>query len=182
MRWSIAVVLVAVALGVPLACMLAEHFDAASPGDGTVVFVEHETQTRGRLVNGTYSSVSLGDLPYQFNAFRRALNGSGIVSNASLQAVLEDSESLSQDAGSGTTGAVYGIYGLPAGAEDIVVENLAQDGTVTLTYEGARIVLAPGERWENISTDLACTPNYSIRFTRSDVIRNQGLIDKNDID
>jgi hypothetical protein len=177
----IALTLVAIAVSVPLICMLAESIAAPAPGDESVVLVEHMKQTRGRLVNGTYPARNLGGPDYQFDASQRLLGGSGLETNDSLRVVLGVTEGLSQDAGSGMIGDVYGIYAIPASAGDVAVEGLAPDGTVTLTYNGSRIVLAPGERWETISTEVACTPNYSIRYILSDVIRNQGLLAKSDI-
>jgi hypothetical protein len=180
-KWMIALTLVAIAFAVPVICMLAECFTAPAPGDTSVVLVEHARQTRGRLINGSYPARNLDGQDYQFDASLRLLGGSGLETNDSLRVVLGVTEGLSQDAGSGTTGDIYGIYALPANAGDVAVEDLAPDGTVTLTYNGSRIVLAPGERWEMISTEVACTPEYSIRYTRSDVIRNQGLLAKEDI-
>jgi hypothetical protein len=180
-NWMIALTLVAILAAIPLACMYAERLCAASPGDGSVVLLEHSKQIRGRLVNGTYPAQSLGNPDYSYDAYQRQLSGTGLIANDSLRAVLGITEGLSQDAGSGTAGEAYGIYELPARTEDVTLENLAPDGTVTLAYNNDRIVLAPGERWEKIYTDLACTPDYSIKFTRSDVIRNQGFVDKADI-
>lgn len=179
--WMIALMLVAIVAAIPLTCMYAEKISAASPGDGSVVLLEHSKQTRGRLVNGTYPAGNLGSPGYSYDAYQRQLSGTGLEANDSLRAVLGVSEGLSQDAGSGTAGEAYGIYELPARTEDVIVEDLAPDGTVTMAYNGNRIVLAPGERWEKIYTDLACTPNYSIKYTRSDVIRNQGFVDKEEI-
>jgi hypothetical protein len=174
----IALTLVALAVAVPLACSLAESLGSPAPGNGSVLLVEHLKQIRGRLINGTYPGLQLNGPDYRYDASRRLLDGSGLKTNDSLRVVLGVTESLSQDAGSGVEGDAYGICGLPATAGDVALEALAPDGTVTLTYNGSRIVLAPGERWEAISTDVACTPDYSIRYIRSDLIRNQGFLAK----
>jgi hypothetical protein len=175
-KWMIALTLVALAVSVPLICLFAEDIGSPAPGDSSVLLVEHMKQIRGRLINGTYPAVQLDGPDYRYDASLRLLDSSGLEANDSLRLVLGVTKSLSQDAGSGATGDVYGIYGLPASAGDVAVEALAPDGTVTLTYNGSRIVLAPGERWEIISTDVACTPDFSIRYTRSDLIRNQGFL------
>jgi hypothetical protein len=180
-KWMIALTLIALAVAVPLICTLAERITAAAPGDDSIVLVEHAKQTRGRLVNGTYPAQQLDGPDYQFDASRRLLDGSGLVTNDSLRVVLGVTEGLSQDAGSGTAGDVYGIYALPSSAGDVAVEALSPDGTVTLTYNGSRIVLAPGERWEAISTEVASTPDYSIRYILSDTIKNQGFLAKDDV-
>lgn len=180
-KWMITLTLVALAVTVPLICALAEHIAAPEPGDGSIVLVEHAKQTRGRLVNGTYPAQQFDGPNYHFDAYQRQLGGSGLVANDSLRVVLGITEGLSQDAGSGTAGDAYGIYALPASAGDVAVEALSPDGTVTLTYNGSRIVLAPGERWETISTEVACTPDYSIRYTLSDTIKNQGFLAKADV-
>jgi hypothetical protein len=180
-KWMIALTLLAIAVAVPMACMLAENLVAPAPGHGSVVLVEHMKQTRGRLVNGTYPDQKLGSMGYQFDASRRSLYASGLETNDSLRVVLGVAEGLSQDAGSGTAGEAYGIYEIPVSAGDIAVNDLAPDGTVTLTYNGSRIVLAPGERWETISTEAVCAPEYSIRYTRSDTIRNEGFLAKDDV-
>jgi hypothetical protein len=180
-KWMIALTLVAIAVAVPLICSIVEKIGTPPAGNGSVVLVEHMKQTRGRLVNGTFEAVQLGRPDYSYDASLRQLDGSGLETNDSLRVVLGVTESLSQDAGSGMAGDAYGIYELPASAGDVAVDALASDGTVTLTYNGSRIVLAPGERWETISTEAVITPNYSIRYTRSDVIRNQGFLAKNDI-
>lgn len=180
-KWMIALTLIAIAVAVPLICSIVEKIGTPPPGNGSVVLVEHMKQTRGRLVNGTYEAVQLGSPDYSYDASRRLLDGSGLETNGSLRVVLGITESLSQDAGSGVSGDAYGIYELPASAGDLSVDALAPDGTVTLNYNGSRIVLAPGERWETISTEAVSTPNYSIRYTRSDMIRNQGYLAKDDI-
>jgi hypothetical protein len=177
----IARTLVALAVAVPLICTLAAHLAAPEPGDGSIVLVEHAKQIRGRLVNGTYPAQQLAGPNYQFDASQRLLAGSGLVANESLRVVLGVSEGLSQDAGSGTAGEAYGIYALPANPGDVAVEALSLDGTVTLNYNGSRIVLAPGERWETIETKVASTANYSIRYTLSDTIKNQGFLAKDDV-
>jgi hypothetical protein len=180
-KWIIALTLVALAVAVPVICMLAERLVSPEPGDGSIVLVEHAKQTRGRLVNGTYPAQHLAGQNYQFDAYERQLGGSGLVANDSLLVVLGVTEGYSQDAGSGTTGDAYGICKLPASAGDVAVEALSPDGTVTLTYNGSRIVLSPGERWEAIATEVASTPDYSIRYTISDTIKNQGFIAKDDV-
>ena len=101
------------------------------------------------------------------------------MTNDSLRVVVGVTEGLSQDAGSGTAGDAYGIYALPASAGDVAVEALSPDGTVTLKYNGSRIVLAPGERWETISTEVACTPNYSIRYTPVGHYKKSGIPGQN---
>ncbi len=180
-KWMIAVALIVVAVGVPLFCLVVENFTSPAPGDGSVVLIEHAKQTRGRLVNGTYSAIELDGPNYQYDAATRLLGGSGLEANDSLRIVLGVKESLSQDAGSGTDGEAYGIYELPSETGGIVVNDLSPDGTVTLTYNGSRIVLAPGERWETISTEAVSVPEYSIRYTKSDVIRNSGFVAKDSI-
>lgn len=180
-KWKLAFALLAVGTAVPTACMLAERIVAPGPGDGSVVLIEHLKQTRGQLVNGTYPAASLDGHGYQFDAVRRQISGSGITANDSLRVVLGFTETLAQDAGSGTAGDIYGIREMPACAGDVAVESLAPDGTVTLTYNGTRIVIAPGERWETISSEVACTPEYAIKFMRSDAIRNQGFLVRSDI-
>jgi hypothetical protein len=180
-KWMIALTLVALAVAVPLICSLAENIGAPASGNGSVVLVEHMKQTRGRLVNGTFDAVQLDGPDYSYDASRRLLDGSGLETNDSLRVVLGISEGLSQDAGSGVAGDAYGIYQLPASVGDVAVDALAPDGTVTLNYNGSSIVLAPGERWETIGTEAVCTPNYSICYIRSDVIRNQGFLAKDDV-
>jgi hypothetical protein len=180
-KWMIALTLIALAIAVPLACSLAESLGAPAPGNGAVLLVEHLKQVRGRLINGTYPGLQLNGPDYSYDASHRLLSGSGIKSNDSLRLVLGEAESLSQDAGSGVVGDASGIYELPASSGGVAINSIAPDGTVTLNYGGSRIVLAPGERWEAISADVACTPNYSIRYIRSDLIRNQGYLAKDDI-
>jgi hypothetical protein len=179
-KWMIALTLVAVIIAVPLACVLIERISSAASGDGSVVLVEHAKQTRGMLINGTYLAQKLDGTGYRYDAYQRLLSDSGIKTNG-LRAVIGITEGFSQDAGSGKAGDAYGVYSIPAKAVDVTVQELDPDGTVTISYNGTRIVLAPGERWETISTEITCTPEYSIRYTKSDIIRNQGFVSRADI-
>lgn len=177
----LALAILAMAAAVPLACLCAERLGEAGPGHGSVVLVEHLRQSRGQLVNGTYPAPSLDGSDYAFDALQRQLSAVGFVVNDSLRVVLGVVDSLAQDAGTGRAGTAYGIYSIPSGADGIALESLAPDGTVTLTYNGTRIVLAPGERWETVATEAVVTPGYTIRLTRSDAIKNSGFVAKSSI-
>lgn len=174
--WVLVLSVAAAFIAIPLACIVVEYASMPSGGDGAVVLVEHLSQVRGRLVNGTYPVSELSGKAYVFDGTQKVLNGGGLVVNDTLKAVVGISRSLAQDAGTGAEGVAYGIYEIPSEAEGITVEAIASDGTVTLTYNGSEIVLAPGARWERISTDAVSTPDYSIRLTKADGIRNNGFV------
>jgi hypothetical protein len=180
-KWMLVALVIAVVVAIPLACIVFERITAPSFGNDSVVLIEHLSQSRGRLVNGTYPAPEMTGKSYAYDAARKALDGGGLVVNDTLQAVLAVSRSLTQDAGTGADGAAYGIYDIPAATEGIALHDVATDGTVTLTYNGSRIVLAPGERWELISTDTVSTPDYSIKLIKSDSIRNDGILPKSAI-
>lgn len=180
-KWILGVLVIAVVIAIPLVCIAIEHASVPSCGNGSVVLIEHMSQSRGRLVNGTYPAPELSGKNYTFDAARKVLDGSGLVVNDTLKAVVAVSRSLTQDAGTGADGTAYGIYDMPSAAGGIAVHDVAPDGTVTLTYNGSRIVLAPGERWEQISTDAVSTPDYSIKLIKSDAIRNNGVLSKSSI-
>ena len=177
----IAVSLIAIAVALPLFCITAERMSAPGYGNGSIVFIEHIRQTHGRLITGTYPAPSLTGMNYLYDAGRRLLEGGDLKTNDSLRVVLGISESLSQDAGSGATGKAYGVCDMPSGAGGITVEGLSPDGTVTLSYNGSKIVLSPGERWETISTEAVSTSEYAILLIRSDLIRNDGFLARSDI-
>ncbi|OPY26175.1 MAG: hypothetical protein A4E28_02633 [Methanocella sp. PtaU1.Bin125] len=174
--WVLVLSVAAAFIAIPLACIAIEYVSMPSGGEGSVVLVEHLSQIRGRLVNGTYPAAELEGKAYAFDMTQKVLDGGGLVVNDTLKAVVGISRSLAQDAGTGAAGAAYGIYGLPSAVEGITVHDVASDGTVTLSYNGTRIVLAPGARWERISTDAVSTPDYSIRLTKADGIRNNGFV------
>ncbi len=180
-KWMLGALVIAVVVAIPLACIAYERITAPSYGNGSVVFIEHLSQSRGRLVNGTYPAPEMAGKSYAYDAARKVLDGGGLVVNDTLQAVLAVSHSLTLDAGTGADGAAYGIYDVPAVAEGIALHDVTPDGTVTLTYNGSRIVLAPGERWELISTDVVSTPDYCMKLIKSDSIRNDGILSKSAI-
>lgn len=180
-KWILCVLVIAVFIAIPLVCITIEYASIPSYDNGAIVLIEHLSQSRGRLVNGTYPAAELSGKSYAFDATRKVLNGGGLVVNDTLKAVVAVSRSLAQDAGTGADGTVYGIYDLPSVAEGIRVHDIAPDGTATLTYNGSEIVLAPGERWEYIFTDLVCTPDFSIKLIKSDAIRNNGILPKSAI-
>lgn len=175
-RWIITgAVVITVVIAVPLACIAIELMGLPA-GGGSVVLIEHLGQSRGRLVNGTYPAPELPGKSYAYDATGKVLVGGGIVVNDTLRAVVAVTRSLAQDAGDGAEGAAYGLYCVPSAADGIALRDVASDGTVSLTYNGSEIVLAPGERWEQISTEIVSTPSYSIRFTKADAIRNNGFV------
>lgn len=170
------VLVIAAVVAIPLVCIVIEQASKPSCSNGSVVLIEHLTHSRGRLVNGTYPATELSDKSYSFDPARMVLDGGGLVANDTLKAVVAVSRSLAQDAGTGADGDAYGIYDVPSAAGGVAVHSVAPDGTVTLTYNGSEIVLTPGARWEQISTDAVSTPDYNIKFIRSDAIRNNGIV------
>jgi hypothetical protein len=177
-KWILGMAILAFIVMIPLVCIMVERISAPSYGSGSVVLIEHLSQSRGRLVNGTYPEQTLSGKSYDYDAEKKLLDVGGLVVNDTLRAVIGISNSLSQDAGNGADGEAYGLYDIPSGAGELAVDRVASDGTVTLTYNNLKIVLAPGQRWERISTDAVTTPNYSIKLTVSDSIRNSGFVSK----
>jgi hypothetical protein len=177
-RWLAAAILAIIA-AVPLFCIAIELAGNPGYGEGSVIFLEHKTSVRGRLVNGTYPARSLSEQGYWYDPGQKVLAGLSLPANGSIKAILGVSRSLMQDAGDGTASEAHGIYSLPwRGAEGITLEAILPDGTVTLTYNGSQITLAPGERWERVTTEIVEAPEYSIRLIKGDAIRNNGALSR----
>lgn len=50
------------------------------------------------------------------------------------------------------------INQLPSAYEDVKIQNIDDDGTVTIVYNDSTIILKPGEQWFNSTTKIAQCP------------------------
>lgn len=177
-KWMLALILLVVIIAIPLLCIVLDAVENPSYGKGSIIFLEHKSSVRGRLINGTYPAQELAGEGYQFDPYEKALTGYSLTINDSLQAILGVSKNLMEDAGNGVASEAHGIYALPSSVDGIKLEKIFPDGTVDLIYNGTRIVLAPGERWETVFTDTVDQPDYSIHLIKSDSIKNDGALPK----
>lgn len=174
-KWKLAILLVALVIALPAACIV---FDQVQHMEGnTIVFLEHKYNTRGQLVSGNYTGSVLSGEGYVYDAENSLLEwpGSEYV-NGSLKVLVGTTRSLMQDAGDGITTQISGISSLPSTVSGLNVEEVLDDGTVVLRYNGSIIRLAPGERWEKVSSHDLETDSYRVKLVSTDMIRNNGKI------
>lgn len=177
----IAIILLLAALLPPAACYLLESYATPGYSGDTALFIEHINHTRGKLTFGNYSGQKLSDLDYIYDAEKRVLTPIKEAPAGEFIALLGSGKGLSWDAGSGTSNMIYAISDLPAEVDGMTVQSISADGTVTISYKGVTISLAPGQRWENVTSCRIDDPECRMRLTGTDIIRNQGFLKKSDI-
>ncbi|MCD1295504.1 hypothetical protein CUJ83_10885 [Methanocella sp. CWC-04] len=176
-KWKLTASLIALMLILPGACIAYEQITAPAYNENSIVFIEHLNHTRGKLISGDYPRQALEGSIYHYDAGNRSLTGNiGLSDKGSLKALLGVGENMVQDAGYGVSNMIFGVYSTPEKFGDLIVEDIMDNGTIKLNYGGSSIVLAPGERWEKISSEILECPDYRIRMISSDSIRNNGII------
>ena len=177
----IAIILLLAVLLPIAACYLLESYVTPGHSGDTALFIEHINHTRGKLTFGNYSGQTLNDLDYVYDAEKRALMPIKEAPSGEFIALIGSGKGLSWDAGSGASNEIYAITGFPAEVDGMIIQDIADDGTVTILYDGSMISLAPGQRWENVTSCRIDDPECRMRLTGADIIRNQGFIKKTDI-
>lgn len=174
-KWKLVAFALAMLIAVPAICLTLEAL--SGEGTSTVVFLEHRNSARGYLQSGNYTGNTLSGEDYVYDAQDSLLTCSEADSfDGSLKALVGTTRALMQDAGNGVTTSLQGVYSVPTTAGGLKIEAVLDDGTVIFKYNGTRIRLAPGERWETIYSDSLGTADYQLRLVRSDSIRNNGKI------
>lgn len=96
-------------------------------------------------------------------------------------------ESLGGVAGGGAVSDLIWVDSLPsANLNGLSVTSLGADGTLSFTYHEMNIILAPGEKWEDVTTSIKevmseSGENSLVKYTTTVTIRNYGFQNKNNI-
>lgn len=154
------------------------------------VFVDHHIKTDGVTISGDCSPWGSIDFAmYQFDENNGVLTVS-VSSNKtigdSLKMFYGDGESLTGVAGDGARTWASPVYSLPYSQDNVTLDSLSGDGTVTLSYNQKSIVLKPKERWVNTTsttrvTEMPYYHNCTAEFIVTDSFYNAGFLDKGTI-
>ena len=174
-KWKLAIVILAVGIAIPLACISLDQLSLS--GEESIVFIEHKNNTRAQLVYGNYTGKTISGEEYVYdaqNAVLTCIDNSRI--NSSLKLLVGTTQNLMQDAGYGISNRLLGVSSYPAKADGISIDAVLDDGTVLLRYNGSSLRLSPGQRWVNVYTENVETDDYRVKLTNTEIIRNNGKI------
>jgi hypothetical protein len=154
------------------------------------VFVEHHIKTDGVTISGDCSPWGSIDFPlYQFDENNGLLTvsvSSNKTINDSLKMFYGDGENLAGVAGDGARTWASPVYSLPYTQDNVTLNTLSGDGTVTLHYNQKPIVLKLKERRVNTTSTIRVTEmpyhhNCTAEFIVTDSFYNAGFLDKGTI-
>ncbi|WP_424356901.1 hypothetical protein [Methanocella sp. MCL-LM] len=174
-KWKLAIIILAVGIAIPLACISLDQLSLS--GEDSIVFIEHKNNTRGQLVYGNYTGKTISGEEYVYDAENSVLtcvDNSRI--NSSLKLLVGTTQSLMQDAGYGISTRLLGVSACPANTDGINIDDVLDDGTVLLRYNGSSIRLSPGQRWVRVYSENVETDGYRVKLTNTEIIRNNGKI------
>lgn len=174
-KWKLAILIMATVIAIPVACIVLDQLHIY--GEDTIVFLEYKNNTRGQLVYGNYTGELISGEEYVYDPESSKLTLAGNPSiNSSLKVILGTTRSLMQDAGFGISTHIMGIYSYPDALGEIKIDDVLEDGTVYLTYNGTPIQLSPGQRWVRVYSENLDTDDYRVKLTSTEIIRNNGKI------
>jgi len=156
------------------------------------VFIEHHINTNGVTISGDCAPPIWIDFPmYSFD------ESNGILKvrvhpyepiNESLKLFYGSGESLSGVAGQGANTGAVPVYSLPKSFTDnVTLDSITGDGTVSLHYNDKPISLKPNESWVNTTHifENREPPYHATKCTAeiitTDRIRNAGFFEKRTI-
>lgn len=149
------------------------------------VFIEGYIWTNQEVIEGALSVREIDFSDYRFHDDTGALSGKiDFEVNESLKAVYGSGRTLSGD-GSGYGSSLYGVYDLPYSHNSFILLKIDSDGTAHIRYNDASIVLSPGEKWVNQSSEIWESQFggqlAKVNITINETITNYGILDKSKI-
>ncbi len=153
------------------------------------VFIEHHINTNGVTISGECAPPVWIDFPmYSFDENHGILTvrvHSYEPINDSLKLFYGSGESLSGVAGQGANTGAVPVYSLPKSFTDnITLDSMTEDGTISLHYDNKPLSLKPNESWVNTTRVFENRePPYhattcTAEIITTDSIRNAGFFDK----
>ncbi|OPY26218.1 MAG: hypothetical protein A4E28_02677 [Methanocella sp. PtaU1.Bin125] len=186
-RWRtlVLVILVATLFSIAGQCVRAvDGQGTSSPGltSAGVVFLEHNLIANGTVVNGTVPFRSVNFPSYWFNENTRQLNGDiGFALDDSLVMIFGDALTLKGNFGAGTGNKLFGIYSLPARADNAVIYSADRYGTVSMFVNNRTVILRAGQTYSYNETEVLKEGKGIVRVVYQHQYTNHGLIDRNAI-
>lgn len=193
-RVTLALMLVMVAVLLAAGCIASLGFENKPriiPQE-KYIFVEHHINSNGVTLSGECAPPVWIDFPfYSFNKKNEVLTVGVLPSNPineSLILFYGSGRSLSGVAGQGASTGASPVYSLPEKFPDnVTLDTISGDGTVTLHYNNKQLSLKPNESWVNITRFNENrkfpdhTTNCTAEITITDSLYNAGLLDKRTI-
>jgi hypothetical protein len=153
--------------------------ELSSPG---VIFLEHNLIANGTVVNGTVPFRSVNFPSYWFNENTRQLNGDvSFALDDSLVMIFGDTLALRGNFGAGTGNKLFGIYRLPARADQATIYYVDKYGDVGLYVNNRSVSLKPGQTYGYNETETLRDGNGIVRVAYQHQYTNHGLIDRSAI-
>jgi uncharacterized protein YceK len=160
-------------------------------GNGSFVFIEYHDTLRSKVNEGNLTAPLILDDPlYLYDARNRTISflfsADEVRNTPGLKALYgETVDCVPGGAVVWGTAQCYPVDHIPAikggvifGSASVVINDIKEDGTVSLLYRNASITLKPGESWTGTWSDLEQlnTPGRVIvDLNRSESITNHGI-------
>jgi hypothetical protein len=155
---------------------------SAGQSSGSVVFLEHNLIANGTVTNGTVPFRSVNFPSYWFNENTRQLNGDiSFALDNSLVMIFGDTLALRGNFGAGTGNKLFGIYKLPARADQATIYNVDKSGNVGLYVNNRSVSLRPGQTYDYNETETLKDGNGIVRIAYQHQYINHGLIERDAI-
>ncbi len=186
-RWrALAIIVLIVAIfsiiGLCVHAATDQKSTSASTSTGGVVFLEHNLIANGTVVNGTVPFRSVNFPSYWFNENTRQLNGDvSFALDDSLSMIFGDILTLKGNFGAGTGNKLYGIYSLPAKADQATIYYADTYGAVGLYVNNRTVYLRPDQTYGYNETETLKDGSGTVRVAYQHLYTNHGLIDRNAI-
>ena len=159
-----------------------QNVSSAGTTSRGVVFLEHNLIANGTVINGTVPFRSVNFPSYWFNENTRQLNGDiSFPLDNSLVMIFGDTLALRGNFGAGTGNKLYGIYSLPAKADQATIYYADRFGTINLYVNNRTVYLQPDQTYGYNETETLKDGNGTVNVAYQHLYTNHGLIDRSAI-
>jgi hypothetical protein len=156
------------------------------------VLIHFAKMTKGDLLEGNFDYSNEFPLSFYDGPFIRINNDSKTIqglgqynTSANFTGILIYSTADLTPVAHGAGSNYLVVYQLPSAYEDVKIQNIDENGIVTIVYNNSTIILKPGEQWFNstnkIESGNLANYTYKVNLTINETIINYGIWNKSGI-